>query len=198
VSVALRPLQEADGARVLAWRNSPDVAAYMYSDHVISPEEHARWLTSALTAADRRFWIVALDDAPVGLANLARIDPANQRCEWAYYLADPAVRGRGVGAQVEFAMIEHVFAGLKLNKLWCEVLVENEAVWTLHESFGFRREALYRQHVWKGGRFQDVMGLGLLASDWAAARAGCAARLAAKGVDVSALVGLEGLTMRPS
>jgi len=172
---------------VLAWRNSPEVAAYMYTDHAISVEEHARWLAAALSAEDRRYWIIEMDGVPVGLANLARIDHAARRCEWAYYLAGSSTRGKGVGAQVEYAVIRYVFAGLKLNKLWCEVLLENEAVWKLHESFGFRREALLRQHVCKGGRFQDVVGLGLLAEDWAMAGPACAKRLLAKGIDPSTL-----------
>jgi UDP-4-amino-4,6-dideoxy-N-acetyl-beta-L-altrosamine N-acetyltransferase len=187
VSVRLRPVAITDGARLLDWRNRPEVAAYMYTDHPISPDEHARWFAAALAAADRRYWIIELDREPVGLANLAGIDPARRRCEWAYYLAEPGVRGRGVGAAVEFVVVDHVFGGLRLHKLWCEVLIENEAVWKLHESFGFTREALYRDHVWKAGRFQDVVGLGLLEADWARVRGACADRLAQKGYDGSNL-----------
>lgn len=188
MGVRLRRLRSADGARVLAWRNSEAVAPFMYGDHAISQEEHATWLVRALTEPDRRYWIVELDAAPVGLANLARIDPANARAEWAYYLADPAVRGRGVGAAVEFAVLEHVFGALNLHKLWCEVFLDNEAVWRLHESFGFRREALFRDHVCKAGGRRDVVGLGLLSADWAAVRGSCAARLREKGHDPSALL----------
>ena len=43
--VELRPLREEDRDRLLAWRNSPEVAPYMYADHAITPEEHARWFT---------------------------------------------------------------------------------------------------------------------------------------------------------
>jgi UDP-4-amino-4,6-dideoxy-N-acetyl-beta-L-altrosamine N-acetyltransferase len=181
MSVALRPITKADSGQLLAWRNSPAVSAFMYTDHLISPEEHAGWLQAAMTQADRRYWMIEDDGAPVGLANVVRIDPVNRRCEWAYYLGDAGVRGRGVGAAVEFLVLDHVFGALRLNKLWCEVLIENEPVWRLHESFGFAREAVYRQHVWKAGRFQDVIGLGLLAEDWAKARPGCAERLAQKG-----------------
>jgi UDP-4-amino-4,6-dideoxy-N-acetyl-beta-L-altrosamine N-acetyltransferase len=177
----LRRVQAHDSDRLHDWRNRPEVAAYMYPDHHISPDEHARWFASAMAASDRAYWIIELDGDPVGLANLAGIDPSRRRCEWAYYLAEPSVRGRGVGAAVEFAMIDHVFGGLGLHKLWCEVLADNEAVWKLHESFGFRREALYRDHVWKAGRFQDVVGLGLLAADWETARPACAERLSQKG-----------------
>ena len=181
MSVWLRPLAPSDSGRVHAWRNSAEVAGFMYTDHLISPDEHARWLAGALADPARRYWIIEDDGAPVGLANLAGIDPGRRRCEWAYYLGEASVRGRGVGAAVEFIVLEHVFGTMGLHKLWCEVLVENEPVWRLHESFGFVREALYRDHVWKAGRFQDVVGLGLLEADWSRVREGCAERLAAKG-----------------
>ena len=181
MAVNLRPLAQTDSGRVHAWRNSAEVAAFMYTDHLISPDEHARWLAGALVDETRRYWIIEDDGAPVGLANLAGIDLGRRRCEWAYYLGEASVRGRGVGAAVEFIVLEQVFGAMGLHKLWCEVLLENEPVWRLHESFGFVREALYRDHVFKQGRFQDVVGLGLLAADWARVREACAARLAAKG-----------------
>jgi RimJ/RimL family protein N-acetyltransferase len=99
-------------------------------------------------------------------------------------LADPSTRGQGIGAFVEYWVIEHVFAELRLNKLWCEVLIGNEAVWRLHEGFGFQREALFRQHVRKDGAPADVVGLGMLASDWAAARAASRQRLVSRGFDL--------------
>jgi UDP-4-amino-4,6-dideoxy-N-acetyl-beta-L-altrosamine N-acetyltransferase len=93
-----------------------------------------------------------------------------------------------VGACVQYAVIEHVFGTLGLNKLWCEALAENERAIGLYEGFGFRREALLRDHVLKGGRFHDVVGLGLLAAEWAELRAASAERLRARGWAPEALV----------
>lgn len=182
-TVGLRPMAPGDGARVLAWRNSEAVAAFMYTDREIGAEEHARWFAATLAAGDRRYWIVELEGEPVGVANLADIDLANRRAAWAYYLGEPSARGRGVGALVEVAVLEYAFSTLNLNKMCCEVLVENEAVWRLHERFGFKREALFREHVSKGGRMRDVVGLGLLRGDWAAIREDCLARLRARGLE---------------
>lgn len=183
-TVTLRDLTEEDRERLHVWRNSPEVAAYMYTDHHISRAEHNRWFDGLSTDPRRRYWVIETDGKPVGLANLAEIDPNHSRCAWAYYLADPSVRGLGVGSFVEFWMIEHVFGALGLNRLWCEVLISNEAVWKLHQSYGFQREALYRQHVMKNGQYQDVVGLGLLADDWPALRPAMKARLEAKGYQV--------------
>lgn len=179
--IVMRDLREEDRARLLAWRNSPQVADYMYSDHQIGQAEHDRWFDGLAGDPRRRYWIIEANGEPVGLANLADIDRGNGRCAWAYYLASPSVRGLGVGSYVEFWIIEYVFGVLGLAKLWCEVLVSNEAVWKLHLLHGFEQEALFRRHVIKAGRPMDVIGLGLLAEDWRARREAMAERLRAKG-----------------
>lgn len=183
--VQLRPLEESDRDRLFAWRNSPEVAAFMYTDHQITPEEHARWFAGIQSDARRDYRIIVVDGVPCGPANFYDIDRTQGRASWAYYLADPSVRGQGVGGYVEFLMIERAFGELALRKLWCEVLIGNEAVWKLHQKFGFRQEALLRAHVVKAGRPVDVMGLGLLAEEWPAARPAMVERLQRLGYAVA-------------
>lgn len=183
--VELRPLEPADRERLYAWRNSPEVSAYMYADHPITPQEHARWFAGIAGDARRDYRVILVDGVPAGLANFADIDRAQGRASWAYYLADPSARGKGVGGYVEWLMIERAFHELGLRKLWCEVLVTNEAVWKLHQKFGFRQEALLRAHVVKGGQPTDVIGLGLLAEEWPAVRPAMAERLTRLGYAVA-------------
>jgi UDP-4-amino-4,6-dideoxy-N-acetyl-beta-L-altrosamine N-acetyltransferase len=183
--VTLRDLTEADRERLHAWRNSPDVAAFMYTDHQISRAEHDRWFDGLAGDPRRRYWMIDWDGEPVGLANLADIDRHNGRCSLGHYLAEPAARGQGIGAFVEYWLIEQVFGALGLNKFWCEVLASNQAAWKLHLSFGFQREAVFREHVRKNGLYEDVFGLGLLASDWPALKPAMLARLHAKGFSVA-------------
>jgi UDP-4-amino-4,6-dideoxy-N-acetyl-beta-L-altrosamine N-acetyltransferase len=184
--VVLRAIEAGDRDRLLDWRNLPDVARWMYSDHAITPQEHARWFAGALADPGRRYWVIEADGKPVGVANLYDLTPEHSRTAWAYYLSDPSTRGQGIGAFVEYWVIEHAFGELGLTKLWCEVLIANEPVWRLHEGFGFQREALLRQHVRKDGKLTDVVGLGLLASDWAVTRDASRARLVARGFDLPA------------
>ena len=179
--VELRPVGAGDKDRLLVWRNSPEVSAYMYTDHQITPEEHERWFAGIEGDARRAYWIIEMDGAPVGLANLYDIDRRQRRCAWAYYLAEPAVRGRGIGGCVEYLMIEKVFGEYGLTKLWCEVLASNVSVRKLHEAFGFQVEARLCGHAVRAHKRVDVLGLGLLAADWRAKRAAMADRLRARG-----------------
>lgn len=182
--VELRPLRPDDKDRLLVWRNSPEVAAYMYTDHQITEVEHARWF-SAIEGDERRaYWIIEMDGEPVGLANFYDIDRRNRRCAWAYYLADPSVRGRGIGGAVEYAMVEKAFGDLGLQKLWCEVLSSNTGVLRMHQRFGFQEEARFRRHVLKNGALEDVIGLGLLKEEWTETRPKIARTLRASGFPV--------------
>lgn len=178
----LREMLEQDREMLLRWRNLPQVSDHMYSDHTITEEEHERWFASVREDSSRRYWIIMLDDEPVGLVNLVDINDEARRCHWAFYLSSDATRGRGVGSWVEYQVLKIVFDVLGLNKLCAEVLVSNAAVISMHEGFGFRREATYREHVWRNGLPVDVVGLGMLRSDWELCRPAIEARLRRKGL----------------
>lgn len=185
--VALRPVGEEDRDRLLAWRNSPQVAAFMYSDHVISREEHDRWFDGLAANARRRDWIVLLDGAPVGLTSLVDIDATQGRATIARYLAEDAARGLGVGGFTEFKIADHAFEAMGLRKLWSEVLATNAPALASHLASGFQREAQLRAHVVKHGQPTDVVGLGLLAEDWRNHRPQARERLLAKGFSAARL-----------
>lgn len=164
--VRLRRMSVADKARVLAWRNLPEVSAYMFTDHRITLAEHDDWFSAALDDGARRYWIIELDDMPVGLADLTEISAAQKRATVGLYLADPRVRGRGVGVAADRLIIRYAFEDLGLEKLSAEVLVTNEPGMKVHLHHGFRVDGILRDHVIKGGRRVDVATLSLLRDEW--------------------------------
>lgn len=187
ISASLRPVDASDRDRLLAWRNSPQVAAFMYSDHLITREEHDRWFDGLAGNPRRRDWIVLLGAEPVGLTSLVDIDPVQGRGTIARYIAEESARGQGVGGFAEFKIADQAFGALGLRKLWSEVLATNQAALASHLSSGFRQEALLRAHVVKGGVPADVIGLGLLAEEWRETRPSIRQRILAKGFPEAAL-----------
>lgn len=179
---ALRELRDEDRDMIRRWRNLPEVAQYMYTDHAIGPEEHARWFEQVRRDPTCKYWIMVSDGQDVGVVNLSSIDLQNRRCYWAFYIGEPGLRGKGVGAYTEYRVISYVFDELGLNKLCAEVLGFNEPVLKLHAKFGFRQEGILREHVVKGGRPLDVVSIGLLKSEWDTIRPDVQARLTKAGV----------------
>ena len=179
---SLRNVRLDDMDMIREWRNLPKVADYMYTDHVISPEEHSAWFSRVLKDPAYKYWIIVCDGEDVGLVNLYDVDQENRRCYWAFYIVSANVRGKGVGSYAEYTVLNYVFDELKFEKLCCEVLSFNEGVVEMHRRFGFMQEGLFRKHILKRGAFNDVVCLAILKEEWEALRPQLEPRLRAKGV----------------
>lgn len=179
--IQLRDLNESDRASVLKWRNLPAVRRWMYSDHIIDEESHNMWFNEVVSDVSKRYWIIEFDGRSVGVANLTNINPRFLRCDWAFYIADESVRGKGVGAATEFIVLEYAFYQLRLEKVCCEVIEGNDAVVAMHQNFGFTIEGNLRSHIVKDGHRKAVVTLGLLKSDWELSREGSRKRLVERG-----------------
>lgn len=166
MDIVLKPLSSEDLEQVRAWRNSEEVSSYMYSDEKISEEQQIKWFEKIKQSTNSKYWIIQYDEKNLGLVSITDINNNLKSCFWAFYLGDQSVRGAGIGGKVEYNILKYVFEELKLNKLRCEVFVFNDNVIKMHEKFGFRREAYYREHCFKNGKFQDVVGLAMLKSEW--------------------------------
>ena len=179
---SLRNIRPDDKDKIREWRNLPKVADYMYTDHVISPEEHAAWFARVFNDPKYKYWIIVCDGEDVGVANLYAIDQTHRRCYWAFYVVSPNVRGKGVGSFVEYAVLNYVFDELKLEKLCCEVLSFNAGVVEMHRKFGFSQEGLFRKHIFKRDEWHDIVCMAILKEEWEAQRTQQELKLRAKGI----------------
>jgi UDP-4-amino-4,6-dideoxy-N-acetyl-beta-L-altrosamine N-acetyltransferase len=180
--IELRDVLASDREMLRTWRNQPAVARFMHSDATIGPADHARWFDAAMADPSRRYWIIRVDGADAGLANVYDVDATHSCALWAFYIADPGLRGRGVGTYVEYRILSYVFDELELNRLGGEVLSFNTAVLRMHDAFGFRREGVLRERIRKGGTFVDVVLIGMLRSEWLEQRDTIETRLRDRGL----------------
>jgi UDP-4-amino-4,6-dideoxy-N-acetyl-beta-L-altrosamine N-acetyltransferase len=167
VMVLLRGVQIEDEMKILAWRNSPEVAAFMYRDDTISVSEHGYWFRNIIN--DTGSLIVRVlehNSEAAGLSSLSKIDHRHKSCEWGGYLAPNIDRGGGIGKAMLFLALKHAFKELDLNRVVVEVLVGNQPALKLYESFGFIREGYLRERAWHTSGPIDVISLSMLRKDW--------------------------------
>ena len=178
----LRPLRSDDRDMIYNWRNSPDVAKYMFSDHQISKEEHARWFDGAIKDPSRKYWVIVYNKEEVGLVNLADVDETNKRCCYASYIVREDLRNRSIGTLAEYYILKYFFEDLGFNKISAEVFTFNHAGINVHKSLGFQEEGLFRQHRIKNGKLLDVIALAMLRSEWDKQKTEIEKKLKAKGL----------------
>jgi len=179
----LREVRSDDREKIYRWRNSPDVAKYMYSDHQITEEEHHRWFGEIMKDQhSRKYWIIVYDKEEIGLASITDIDDTNKRGCYASYIVGHKLRGKGIGTMAEYYILRYFFEDLGFNKICAEVFSFNKAGIDVHKSLGFREEGLYRQHRLKNGQFMDVVSLAMLKSEWDEKKPQIEKKLKARGI----------------
>ena len=159
----VRRMTAADLARVLRWRNHPDVRAFTFTQHEITPAEHARWFAAADADPARRLLIYEREGTPTGFASLAWSNDA-ARADWGFYLAPEAPRGSG--ADLGAAVLAHAFGALGLEAVRGEALAFNTASIRMHEKLGFRRTGERRQPGEHGAGDHAVICFQLQREDW--------------------------------
>jgi len=168
--IELRDLQDDDSDRLFAWRREPEVDRWMSGPHPESAALHALWFEKLRADTDRCGWIIGSAGEPVGFLLLAGLSGRHRRAEWGWYIGEAKARGRGAGRAAQALGLDRAFLEHDVDKVWSEVLADNEVALRAQAAAGFRREGYLRRHVVKNGRAHDIVVLGVLKEEWAQRR----------------------------
>ncbi|MEW5251338.1 UDP-4-amino-4,6-dideoxy-N-acetyl-beta-L-altrosamine N-acetyltransferase [Microbulbifer discodermiae] len=159
----VRKMRKDDLEKVLLWRNDREVRKYMYSAHVIGPEEHSAWFNRVEGSPDFHALIFEFDGKPTGFVKIVRLR-GSPVADWGFYLA-PGAR-RGAGKLLGRSALSYGFKQLGLHKLCGQVLQFNERSIRLHKKLGFSQEGVLKEHYFDGSQYYSVICLRLLRDEW--------------------------------
>jgi UDP-4-amino-4,6-dideoxy-N-acetyl-beta-L-altrosamine N-acetyltransferase len=179
--IALRDLQDEDAEHLYRWRIEPEVDRWMYGA-APTREEHERWFTRFRSDEDRKGWIILQNGVPCGSLTLTGLADRLKRAQWGWYIGDADARGRGAGRAAQALGLDRAFQDFDLQKVWAEVLADNDTALRAQAAAGFRREGYLRRHAYKNGAFRDVALLAILKEEWEARREAVVKNLKASGL----------------
>ena len=140
----------------------------MYTDHHISLDEHLNWVEILKNDKTQIVFIILVNDIASGVLSISALDLVHKKSDWAFYLTDK-VRG-GLGAALEFSLLNFAFDDLLLEKLNCEVIETNDVIVKLHKKFGFIEEGFKNSNIEKNGTRIGVYFLGITKDEWVSKR----------------------------
>ena len=118
---------------------------------------------------DDAAFVITLDDEPVGRCQIFGEDKLARNAEVGIALL-PEARGRGVGTEALRQLVEFAFVRRNLHRLHLRAINSNAAGLASYRKVGFIEEGRHREHCWVRGRYEDEVTMGLLRSEWQAAR----------------------------
>ncbi len=157
-------LSDEEKEMVRNWRNSEQIAKWMFSDHTISPEEHSQF-TERLKNDDRNFyWTVRHGGGEYcGVISLNKVDFKNKNAYLGVY-ANPGSRLPGAGRILVECLKNVAFDMARLHTLKLEVIYGNDRAVDFYRKSGFAEEGRLKEFVFKKGGWYDVIIMGIVNS----------------------------------
>ena len=174
--LVIRPSRWDDTDTFYEWELLPEVTKFFSIRDNQSKEDVVRKCVADSDDPKARQFTICLKAGTPGIPEaggrmigrivLADIEDEWKAEIWRIYIADTALRGRGLGKEAMLAMMKYCFEELNLKRLYLDHYTGTPASF-LYQSLGFKYEGVLRDNCRKNGRLYDVHLMSMLASEYA-------------------------------
>jgi RimJ/RimL family protein N-acetyltransferase len=119
---------------------------------------------------DEAMFIIEADEKTIGSVGLFHFDTTSKTCELGISIGDHDYLGKGYGSDAVRVITEYAFRYRNLHKVFLHVTANNERAYRSYLRCGFIEEGRLREQLWSDGAYRDVVAMGILRSEWEAAR----------------------------
>jgi RimJ/RimL family protein N-acetyltransferase len=98
----------------------------------------------------------------IGNTFFRKINWQDRHAEYGIFIGPRELYGVRLGAEITKTMVEYGFRELGFHRIWLTVFAYNHRAARCFEKCGFAKEALFREVVFSGGVFNDVIGMSIL------------------------------------
>lgn len=120
--------------------------------------------------ADGSF-VIEADGKVIGGCAIFNYNHTAHTCELGITIGNKAYWGQGYGREAVELLLDYAFRLRNFRKVWLTVNGGNERAQRAYAACGFVVEGRQRQQVWSNGRYDDLVIMGILHSEWPPRRA---------------------------
>lgn len=152
----IRKLEKKDAKNMLECFQDKDNVKYLQIGYVdMKIEDCEKFISNSFNENNIHFAIVDENDEWCGTISLKNIDYKNLKAEYAI-VTSKRVQGKGLAYKATLALRDYAFNELKLNKIYLNVIVENERAFHFYEKCGFNFIGETKKSVNINGTFHNL------------------------------------------
>jgi len=168
--VRLRAYTKGDLEKARTYLNDPKVSRMLQIGipFPFRPEDEEKWYNSLELngSGEYSFAIESKENGEyLGGCGMQRIDTKNRLTTVGIFLGDEHC-GKGYGTDALQVLVDFCFNEVNLNKIKLFVFAFNKRAIACYRKIGFKLEGTLRQEIFRDGKYQDNLVMGLLFSDW--------------------------------
>jgi diamine N-acetyltransferase len=170
MDIYLKELERSDLITLNGWRANHEITGSLGSPHrFISIEIDQKWYENYLASRSNNIRLAICSQESnklLGAVYLLGIDWVIRSCEFALWIGEIEVQGKGVGESATRLILNHAFNDLNLHRVHLTVLESNTRARNLYKKVGFIEEGRLRKAAYKNGSYVDLIQMGILADEF--------------------------------
>ena len=168
----LRKLELKDAIGMLEWMHDAEIQkCFRFNTEDKNLDDVIKFIQSAeirpINGKSVHFAIVDERDEYLGTISLKEIDAVAKNAEYAISLRKCA-QGKGVGTRATREILRIAFEEFALEKVYLNVLADNETAIRLYEKIGFIYEGQFRNHLFLRGEYKSLRWYSMLRDEYQA------------------------------
>jgi RimJ/RimL family protein N-acetyltransferase len=164
--VTLRPPDETDPQRFIAWFADLEVTRYLGTAFPLSLQAEEEAIKKLGEAKDTVWWVIEAEGKAIGATGIHRIDWINANAITGTVIGDKGCWRKGYGTEAMALRTAYAFRQLNLHKLKSETFAENTGSQRSLQKAGYRKVGAFREEFWRDGGWHDKWEWEVLRSDW--------------------------------
>lgn len=171
----LRAVERADLDKFHAWINDPEVTEGLALYLPMSMRDEESWFDGvakrppqekplAIECREGDGWKL------IGNSGFFDIDSTARSGEIGIMIGEKSYWNKGYGTEAMTLLLKHGFETLNLHRIFLRVYASNPRAIRSYKKTGFTLEGRLREAVFKRGRYDDVLIMSVLRSEWDANR----------------------------
>ena len=152
----LRVLEKKDVNGMLEWMHDEDVNKFFrFHAPDMTSEKAENFIKNSFTKENRHYAVVDENDEYLGTISLKNINYEDKNAEYAISMRR-CTWGKNISREATKMILDIAFGELELQKVYLNVLSENERAVAFYRKVGFTYVGESKKHVVINGRFMDL------------------------------------------
>lgn len=152
-----------------SWLN--DETTCKYSEHHVFPysmDSAVDYLTKLLFQKDKIMLAIVdkKSNKHIGNITLLAISSLHRSAEFSIMIGNKEFLGKGISKEASLLMLNHGFNTMNLHRICCGTMVLNSAMMTLATSLGMVEEGIFRDEVYKDGKYHNTVRYSILKDEF--------------------------------
>ena len=170
--IYLRPLEMEDVERCQRWFKDPQVRQFLATVYPLSRQAERSFLErivgSPIAPGSDIILAIALqaDDQHIGNVGLHHINTVDRNAELGIAIGEKNMWQKGFGTEACRLLVEYGFTALNLHRIYLRVNSDNPRAQAAYRKIGFQQEGVWREAIFRQGRYQDLVLMGLLRKEY--------------------------------